>query len=83
MLEMANYTGMMMGSITLCLVADAIGRLKTLFACLLIAFIGGLSSAFAFNSLINFAILRGVVGFAAGMSLTCLAFLKITVGSGL
>ena len=48
---MANYTGMMMGSITLCLVADAIGRLKTLFACLLIAFIGGLSSAFAFDSL--------------------------------
>ena len=80
---MANYTGMMIGSITLCLVADAIGRLKTLFACLLIAFIGGLSSAFAFDSLINFAILRGVVGFAAGMSLTCLAFLKITVGSGI
>ena len=72
-----------MGSIILCLVADAIGRLKTLFACLLIAFIGGLSSAFAFDSLINFAILRGVVGFAAGMSLTCLAVLKITVGSGL
>ena len=74
-----------MGSITLCLVADAIGRLKTLFACLLIAFIGGLSSAFAFDSLINFAILRGVVGFAAGMSLTCfiLAFLKITVNSGM
>ena len=80
---MANYTGMMMGSITLCLVADAIGRLKTLFPCLLIAFIGGLYSAFAFGSLVNFAILRGVVGFAAGMSLTCLAFLKITVGSGL
>ena len=80
---MANYIGMMMGSIILCLVADAIGRLKTLFACLLIAFIGGLSSSFAFDSLINFAILRGVVGFAAGMSLTCLAFLKITVGSGL
>ena len=80
---MANYTGMMIGSITLFLVADAIGRLKTLFACLLIAFIGGLSSAFAFDSLINFAILRGVVGFAAGMSLTCLAFLKITVGSGM
>ena len=80
---MANYIGMMMGSLILCLVADAIGRLKTLFACLLIAFIGGLSSAFAFDSLINFAILRGVVGFAAGMSLTCLAFLKITVGSGL
>ena len=80
---MANYIGMMMGSIILCLVADAIGRLKTLFACLLIAFIGGLSSAFALDSLINFAILRGVVGFAAGMSLTCLAFLKITVGSGL
>ena len=80
---MANYIGMMMGSIILCLVADAIGRLKTLFACLLIAFIGGLSSAFAFDSLINFAILRGVVGFAGGMSLTCLAFLKITVGSGL
>lgn len=80
---MANYTGMMIGSITLCLVADAIGRLKTLFACLLIAFIGGLSSAFAFDSLINFAILRGVVGFAAGMSLTCLAFLKITVISGM
>ena len=80
---MANYIGMMMGSIILCLVADAIGRLKTLFACLLIAFIGGLSSAFAFDSLINFVILRGVVGFAAGMSLTCLAFLKITVGSGL
>ena len=72
-----------MGSLILCLVADAIGRLKTLFACLLIAFIGGLSSAFALDSLINFAILRGVVGFAAGMSLTCLAFLKITVGSGL
>ena len=72
-----------MGSLILCLVADAIGRLKTLFACLLIVFIGGLSSAFAFDSLINFAILRGVVGFAAGMSLTCLAFLKITVGSGL
>ena len=80
---MANYIGMMMGSLILCLVADAIGRLKTLFACLLIVFIGGLSSAFAFDSLINFAILRGVVGFAAGMSLTCLAFLKITVGSGL
>ena len=80
---MSNYIGMMMGSIILCLVADAIGRLKTLFACLLIAFIGGLSSAFAFDSLINFAILRGVVGFAAGMSLTCLAFLKITVSSGM
>ena len=80
---MANYIGMMMGSLILCLVADAIGRLKTLFACLLIAFIGGLSSAFAFDSLINFAILRGVVGFAAGMSLTCLAFLKITVSSGM
>ena len=80
---MANYIGMMMGSIILCLVADAIGRLKTLFACLLIAFIGGLSSAFAFGSLVNFAILRGVVGFAAGMSLTCLAFLKITVSSGM
>ena len=66
-LGMAHYCSMLLGTIALTLVADAFGRLRTLFICLIIAFIGGLSSAFAFNSLIVFIVLRAIAGFATGM----------------
>lgn len=66
-LGMTQYFSMLLGTLALALVADASGRLKTVFACLLIAFIGGLSSAFAFNNLAVFIVLRGIVGFATGM----------------
>ena len=68
-LGMTQYCSMLLGTIVLALAADASGRLKTLFVCLFIAFVGGLSSAFAFNNLTIFIILRGIVGFATGMSI--------------
>ena len=65
-LGMTQYCCMLLGTLLLALVADVAGRLKTLFACLFIAFIGGLSSAFVFNILPIFIVLRGIVGFATG-----------------
>ena len=64
---MAQYFSMLLGTVVLGLVADAYGRLKTLFGCLFIVFVGGLISAFAFKSLAIFTVLRGVVGFATGV----------------
>ena len=65
-LGLTQYLSMFLGTLVLAVVADVSGRLKTLFACLVIAFIGGLSSAFAFNSQALFIVLRGVAGFATG-----------------
>ncbi len=64
---MAQYFSMLLGTLVLGLVADACGRLKTLFASLFIVFVAGLISAFAFKSLTIFTVLRGLVGFATGM----------------
>ena len=64
---MAQYFSMLLGTLVLGHVADACGRLKTLFALLLVVFIAGLISAFAFKSLAIFTLLRGIVGFATGV----------------
>ena len=65
---MTQYVSVLLGTVVLGPLADAFGRVKSLLACLFIAFIGGLSSAFAFNDLTALALCRGIAGFATGES---------------
>ena len=48
--------------------ADTFGRLKALFASLVIVFLGGLTSAFTFQNWVVFNVLRGFAGFGIGGS---------------
>ncbi|XP_068722913.1 solute carrier family 22 member 13-like isoform X2 [Montipora capricornis] len=61
-----QYLSVLLGALVLATMADAFGRLKSLFASLVITFIGGLASAFAFNSMTAFTIFRGIAGFGIG-----------------
>ncbi|XP_015763197.1 PREDICTED: solute carrier family 22 member 13-like [Acropora digitifera] len=63
---MTQYLCVLLGTAVLGPIADAFGRVKSLSACLVITFIGGLSSAFAFNNITAFVLCRGIAGFATG-----------------
>ena len=65
---MTQYLCVLLGTAVLGPIADAFGRVKSLSACLVITFIGGLSSAFAFDNITAFVLCRGIAGFATGES---------------
>lgn len=63
---MTQYLCVLLGTAVLGPMADAFGRVKSLSACLVITFIGGLSSTFAFSDITAFVLCRGIAGFATG-----------------